>query len=194
MGGWGSQADFSQMGEIQLKFHQWLLSTTAEGWIPQGHPLPVWPCWGLGGFWKSVSFLAIAASLPGLGKPAETLTLQQAQNFQQSKSSSPRSRMRKMSSGMSQRKFPGGHSASDRHVTPRHQPRMGCAGREQGGRDTGERMDHSSLSDGAAQLTLAMPCNEKFPSHLCSHPAIPKDCAALYSNPRPWQQGKGSDL
>lgn len=131
---------------------------------------------------------------PGLGKPAETLTLQQAQNFQQSKSSSPRSRMRKMRSGMSQRKFPGGHSASDRHVTPRHQPRVGCAGREQGGRDTGERVDHSSLSDGAAQLTLAMPCKEKFPSHVCSHPAIPKGCAALYSNPRPWQQGKGSDL
>lgn len=58
-------------------------------------------------------FLAISGSLPGLGQPAETLTLQQAQNFQQSRSSSPRSRMRKMSSGMSQRKLPGGHSASD---------------------------------------------------------------------------------
>jgi len=30
--------------------------------------------------------------------------------------------MRKMSSGMSQRKLPGGHSASDSSVTPRHQP------------------------------------------------------------------------
>lgn len=48
----------------------------------------------------------------------EALTLQQAQNFQQSSSSSPRSRMRKTSSGMSQRKFPGGHSVSDSNVTP----------------------------------------------------------------------------
>lgn len=72
-------------------------------------------------------FLAISGSLPGLGKPAETLTLQQAQNFQQSRSSSPRSRMRKMSSGMSQRKVPGGHSANDRKVTPRHQPPCGMS-------------------------------------------------------------------
>lgn len=132
VGGWGSQTDFSQMREIWLKFQQRLMSATAEGWIPQGHPLPVWPCWRLDGFWKFLMVLAISGSLPGLGKPAETLTLQQAQNFQQSKSSSPRSRMRKMSSGMSQRKLPGGHSASDRHVTPRHQPRV-CregAGRE----------------------------------------------------------------
>lgn len=28
-GGWGSQADFSQMGEIWLKFHQWLMLATA---------------------------------------------------------------------------------------------------------------------------------------------------------------------
>lgn len=38
VGGWGSQADFSQMREIWLKFHHPLMSTTAEGWIPQGHP------------------------------------------------------------------------------------------------------------------------------------------------------------
>lgn len=78
-------------------------------------------------------FLAIPDSLPRLGQPAETLTLQQAQNFQQSKSSSPRSRMRKMSSGMSQRKLPGGHSASDSNVTPGHQSRCGVC-REGAGR------------------------------------------------------------
>lgn len=55
---------------------------------------------------------------PELGRPAEAPTLQQAQNFQQSSSSSPRSRMRKMSRGMSQRKVPGGHSARDSKVTP----------------------------------------------------------------------------
>lgn len=44
VGEWGSQAYFSQMGEIWLKFHQWLMSTT-EGWIAQRHPLPIWPCW-----------------------------------------------------------------------------------------------------------------------------------------------------
>lgn len=67
-------------------------------------------------------FWPLSGPLPGLGQSAKALTLQQAQNFQQSSSSSPRSRMRKMSSGMSQRKFPGGHSASDSNVTPGHQP------------------------------------------------------------------------
>lgn len=47
----------------------------------------------------------------GLGNLS--LTLQQAQNLQHSSSSSPRRRIRKMSSGMSQRKLPGGHSARD---------------------------------------------------------------------------------
>lgn len=63
-------------------------------------------------------FWPLCGPLPELGQPAEALTLQQAQNFQQSSSSSPRSRMRKMSSGMSQRKLPGGHSARDSNVTP----------------------------------------------------------------------------
>lgn len=30
VGAWSSQADFSQMREIWLKFHQWLMSATAE--------------------------------------------------------------------------------------------------------------------------------------------------------------------
>lgn len=36
--------------------------------------------------------------------------MQQAQNFQHSSSSNPRSRISRMSRGMSQRKVPGGHS------------------------------------------------------------------------------------
>lgn len=40
---WGSQADFSQIGEIWLKFNHWLMFAAAEGWIPQGHTLPIWP-------------------------------------------------------------------------------------------------------------------------------------------------------
>lgn len=67
-------------------------------------------------------FWPLSGPLPRLGQLAEALTLQQAQNFQQSSSSSPRSRMRKMSSGMSQRKLPGGHSASDSNVTRGDQP------------------------------------------------------------------------
>lgn len=73
-------------------------------------------CGNLSRFWP------LSGLLPRLQQLVEALTLQQVQNFQQSSSSSPRSRMRKMSSGMSQTKLPGGHSASDSNVTPGHQP------------------------------------------------------------------------
>lgn len=110
--------------------------------------------------------------------------------------------MRKMSRGMSQRKLPGGHSASDSNVTPGHQP---PAWGVQGGSRQGQRgkagpqlfegwSSPVNLGNGFLGAHNEKCCSGRTIPPLCSHPATPRGSSAPRISPRPCRQWEGTEL
>lgn len=140
------------MGEIPQQF----VSVTAEVLDTTGtQPLPIWPRWRLGGLWKFVTVLAFIWSSPqaaaagrgahlaaGAELPAEQQQQPQEQDEEDEQWDEPDEAPRWALCKRQQR-----HSWAST-------PCVGCAGREWGCRNREERLDHSSLRDGAAQLSL----------------------------------------